>query len=403
MNSIYRERREKLLKDKKTPYFAVFYGVNNPDLPLPFDRNFYYFTGLKNVTQVLVIKKDENGIHDKLYIETYNDRFVKFNGGFFSIEDARNTTGIEDVVFNENFEEEFVEELKKYDDVTVGLDIVEKEGVVAANEELLAALMDNGIKTESLWYEIAALRLVKSEMEIENFRIANRDTLHALKAMMRAAHPGVFEKELEYEFYLDLAKQHVTEKAFDMACAGGARATTLHYHNNNQIVNDGEMVLVDLGSAKDYYGADISRTFPVNGKFTKRQKEVYDVVLGAQNLALKMARPGISVLELNDYVVKYYEQELPKIGLCTDGVHTVKDYYYHSVSHSIGLECHDIHDRNSKMVPGMIISNEPGLYIAEEGIGIRLEDDLLITEDGAINLSADFPHTTEEVEEIMKH
>lgn len=402
MQKLCRQRREALLENKTTPYIAVFFGRNNPDLPLPFDRNFYYFTGEKDVTQVLVITKDDNGIHDKLYIEPYNDRFVKFNGGFFSIEDARIATGIEDVVFNKGFEEIFLKEIKKYNNVTVGLDIVSIDGVVNANQKLVDMLNNAGVNVESLWNDIARLRLVKSEIEIENFKIANKQTLHALKAMMRAAHPGVFEKELEYTFYLDLAKQHCTEKAFEMACAGGSRATTLHYHNNNQCVEDGEMVLVDLGSAKDYYGADISRTFPVNGKFTKRQKEVYDVVLGAQNLALKMARPGISVLELNDYVIKYYEEELPKIGLCTDGIHTVKDYYYHSVSHSIGLECHDIHDRNSKMVPGMIISNEPGLYIAEEGIGIRLEDDLLITEDGAINLSSDFPHTTEEVEEIMK-
>ena len=169
MNTTYRKRREKLLKDKKAPYFAVFYGVNNPDLPLPFDRNFYYFTGLKNVTQVLVIKKDENGIHDKLYIETYNDRFVKFNGGFFSIEDAKKATGIEDVVFNENFEEEFVEELRKYENVTVGLDISENENIVAPNEELLEILMENNIPVESLWDDIYRLRLVKDEMEIENF------------------------------------------------------------------------------------------------------------------------------------------------------------------------------------------------------------------------------------------
>ena len=161
------------------------------------------------------------------------------------------------------------------------------------------------------------------------------------------------------------------------------------------------MVLVDLGSAQEHYCADISRTFPINGKFTERQKEVYNVVLAVQQLVIDNARPGMTYTDLNDMVIKFYEQELPKIGLLKDGK-TVRDYYYHGVSHSLGMDCHDVTTPATKTLkPGMVITVEPGLYIAEEGIGVRIEDDIIITEEKAINLSQDILKTVEDIEALM--
>ena len=136
-------------------------------------------------------------------------------------------------------------------------------------------------------------------------------------------------------------QNRVSEHAFSSIVAGGARATVLHYSENNQVVNDGELVLIDLGSAHEHYCADISRTFPVNGKFTERQKEVYNVVLAVQDLIIEKARPGMTLMDLNNMVIEFYEQELPKIGLLKDGK-TIRNYFYHSVSHSLGLDCHDV-------------------------------------------------------------
>lgn len=232
-------------------------------------------------------------------------------------------------------------------------------------------------------------------------RVAQKTTRCAVEAMMKHAYPGVNECELEGAFDFELSKHGVKEHAFPSIVAGGARATTLHYAKNNQVVEDGEMVLIDLGSANEHYCADISRTFPVNGKFTERQKEVYNVVLEAQKLVIDHARPGLTYRDLNNMVIEFYEQELPRLGFLKDGK-TVRDYYYHSVSHSLGLDCHDVDTPSMKTLrPGMVITVEPGLYIAEEGIGVRIEDDILITEEKAINLSADILKTVEEIEALM--
>ena len=187
-------------------------------------------------------------------------------------------------------------------------------------------------------------------------------------------------------------------KAFDTIAASGERATILHYHDNDQIMNDGELFLCDLGATYGYYCADISRTFPVNGRFTQRQREIYDIVLNAQKIMENNARPGMKMKDLNQLIIDYYKEELPKHGLNKE----VSEYYFHSVSHHLGLDTHDAiaHDE-VVLAPGMVITNEPGLYIDEEEIGIRIEDDLLITRDGCEVLSKDIPRTTEEIEALM--
>ena len=160
----------------------------------------------------------------------------------------------------------------------------------------------------------------------------------------------------------------------------------------------GEMVLIDLGSAHNHYCADISRTFPVNGKFTDRQKQVYNTVLAAQQLVIDTAKPGMTLQELNQLVIDFYESKLPELDLRG----TVRDYYYHGVSHQLGLDTHDIcTERERTLKPGMVITVEPGLYIEEEGIGVRIENDILITEDGCIDLSIAIPRTVEEIEALM--
>jgi len=196
-------------------------------------------------------------------------------------------------------------------------------------------------------------------------------------------------------------KQGVREHALPSIVAGGERATTLHYGENCCAVEDGQMVLIDLGAAVGHYCADISRTFPVNGKFTERQKEIYNAVLEAQKIVIKNAKPGLSMRDLNQMVVDYYETRLDDLGLRTEGK-TVRDYYYHSVSHSLGLDTHDIcTERERILKPGMVITVEPGMYIAEEGIGVRIENDVLITEDGCIDLSEGILRTVEDIEALM--
>jgi Xaa-Pro aminopeptidase len=223
----------------------------------------------------------------------------------------------------------------------------------------------------------------------------------AIEAMMQHAYPGINESELEGAFDFALLKQGVREHAFTSIVAGAGRATTLHYEENDQTVEDGQLVLIDLGSAEKHYCADISRTFPINGKFSPRQKEIYNTVLEAQRLVIAAAKPGLTTRDLNQMVVDFYETKLDELGLRVEGK-GVRDYYYHGVSHSLGLDTHDIcTERERTLKPGMVITVEPGMYIEAEGIGVRIENDVLITEDGCIDLSADIPVTTEQIEAIM--
>lgn len=160
------------------------------------------------------------------------------------------------------------------------------------------------------------------------------------------------------------------------------------------------LVLCDLGAAYSYMNADITRTFPINGKFTKRQRQIYDIVLTANKMIMQMVKPGITLRDLNNELIKFYHQELSKLNLLKHGK-SVADYYWHGVSHMLGLETHDVTLPNYKLQPGNVFTIEPGLYLEEEGIGIRIEDNVLVVEDGCINLSKDIIKEPDEIEAFM--
>lgn len=231
-------------------------------------------------------------------------------------------------------------------------------------------------------------------------RQAQEATITAVKVMMRHCAPGINETELEGVFDFALMKQGVREHAFPTICASGANATILHYSRNNELIEDGDLVLCDLGGAIGHYCADITRTYPANGRFTQRQKQIYDIVLEGQRRVIAAIRPGRTLRQLNQVLVDFYGEQLAAIGLLEQGM-TVRDYYFHSVSHHLGLDTYDVNIANLPLAAGMVITVEPGLYLEAEGIGIRIEDDILVSETGAVNLSEKLPHTTEEIETFM--
>ena len=193
----------------------------------------------------------------------------------------------------------------------------------------------------------------------------------------------------------------VTDYAFHTIAACGKNATVLHYNENNSELEDGKLVLFDLGAQYKYYNADISRTFPVSGKFTQRQKQIYNVVLRAQEAVTAIARPGILFSVLNETATKVLAEGCKELGLIKEDSELFK-YYFHGVSHYLGLDTHDVGSRDMELKPGMVFTNEPGLYIEEENIGIRIEDNILITESGSENLSKQIIKTVEEIEAFME-
>lgn len=216
--------------------------------------------------------------------------------------------------------------------------------------------------------------------------------------MLQTAKPG----EYEYQWVADYA-HHVARagmrEAFPTIAAAGSNATMLHYSDNNCVASDGALFLFDLGAEYAYYSADVSRTFPVNGEFTDRQKELFAIVRDAQAAARDKMRPGVEMKQANQAVIDSYKKVLRAAKLIRDDSEVSK-YYYHGVSHSLGLDTHDPCDR-TVYEPGMVITCEHGLYVAGEGIGIRLENDILVTQGEPEDLIGERLLDVSEVEELM--
>ena len=405
-------RREALMADKPTPCMVCIFSGSAPmrsldeSYPFSVDRNFYYLSGIDRENMILVLRKTYSGsVVESLYIEPYDEVMAKWVGARMRAPEATAICGIESIRDIGDFDDDLngiIEGSRGLGKYHVYLDLwrYQTNQPDTPAHTLAARLQARypAVAIEEIYGDMAALRAIKSPSEIELMRGAQESTRVAIEAMLRHAKPGMNESELEGAFDFSLMQQGVRQHAFATIVAGGPRATTLHYSENCCTVDDGQMVLIDLGSANGHYSADISRTFPVNGKFTARQKEIYETVLAAQDLVIAAAKPGLTTRDLNNMVVDFYKSKLEQLGLTKD----VREYYYHGVSHHLGLDTHDIcTERERTLKPGMVITVEPGLYIEDEGIGVRIENDVLITEDGCIDLSAAIPRTVADIEAIM--
>lgn len=408
----YSKRRENILNClKANGAYMLFSGkaiAKSADDTYPFsvDRNFYYLTGLDAQEMVLLMYKIDGTVHEQIYILPYDEELAKWVGGRMLPKEVSEISEISDVRDLAQLEEDMAKLLNStrrdtnfefyFDMWHYTMDQASTPAIDYANK---LKVMYPHILVKDLFNTLTSSRLVKDETEIANMRKAISITNVGIQQMMRSCKPGANEATMEGIFDFVLKQLLCKEKSFETIAASGKNATILHYSQNDQVMNDGDLFLCDLGARNSHYCADISRTFPVNGKFSDRQKEIYEIVLGAQKLVEENAKPGVKLKELNQMVINYYSEELPKHNLTKD----VREYYYHSVSHHIGLDCHDVNDGvGDVLTAGNVISNEPGLYIEDENIGIRIEDDLLITETGAINLSKEIIKNVEDIENFMK-
>jgi Xaa-Pro aminopeptidase len=263
-------------------------------------------------------------------------------------------------------------------------------------------------------YERAALilrdlRVVKSPVEIELTQKACSITRDAFVRVLEFIKPGVAEYEIEAEITHEFLRQRATGHAYSPIIASGKNAIVLHYTENNQVCNDGDVILFDFAAEYANYNADMSRSVPVNGRFTKRQRDVYDAVLRVMGAATQLIVAGTIHNEYHDEVGKIMTGELIGLGLLDK--HDVekqdpkmpayKKYFMHGTSHHLGLDVHDFASRYKPFEVGNILTCEPGIYIPAEGLGIRIENNILITDGGNIDLMADIPVEAEEIEEIM--
>jgi Xaa-Pro aminopeptidase len=254
------------------------------------------------------------------------------------------------------------------------------------------------------------LRAVKTKEEIVVVQKAIDITDIAFRRLLTFIKPGVTEYAIEAEILHSFLSQRATGPAYSSIVASGDNARTLHYVSNNGTCKDGELVLMDFGAEYGYYNADLTRTVPVNGKFSKRQKEVYNACLHLHNYAKSILKPGISVVKYTEKVGEEATRQFIKIGLLDKS--TVKNedkenrayrkYLYHGISHHLGLDVHDLGTRTEPVKAGMLLTIEPGIYIEEEQMGIRIENNFWITKNGNIDLMKNIPITVEEIERIMK-
>ncbi|ENQ3107460.1 aminopeptidase P Metallo peptidase. MEROPS family M24B [Bacillus sp. 491mf] len=370
------------------------------------NRNFYYMTGIDEPNVILVLKKVGEIVEEMLFIEKADPVLEKWVGKTISKEEAQAITGIKTVVYLESFEQSIARTFFTEHVEHVYLDLERREW---AGTETRTLTFAKHVKERyphltigNVYPNITELRVFKTDKEIEKIREAIMVTKEGIYNVLKHAKEGMMEYELEAHFDFTLKSSGIKNHAFNTILASGKNATVLHYENNDSKINKGDLVLLDLGAQKDYYNADISFTFPVSGTFSNRQKQIYNIVLKALRETIELMRPGLKFSALNEHTKKVLAEECKKIGLIQEDSE-LSNYYYHGVSHFLGLDTHDVGSYKDRVLEaGMVITVEPGLYIEEEAIGIRIEDDILVTENGYENLSKDIIRTVEEIEDFMR-
>jgi Xaa-Pro aminopeptidase len=414
---MFNQRRDQYLKYVNQGSISLlFSGVapqrsQDANYPFSVNRNFYYLTGINQENVVCVMIKGETKTDTFIFMDPIDPLKVLWDGAGFSFEEAAkvsevNVAAVKDIKTLDSFIAQLLSTSRRavFGDIhTAYLDL----------DRLSPDLPDSKAQTYAKYLKslfpfidikpnqniLARLRTVKDDEEVEAIKKAIAITDTAIQRLMTHLKPGETEYGMEAEFNYVLNKNRATP-AFGTIAATGANATTLHYIENSATIKDGELMLFDLGANLDLYSADISRTLPVNGKFTQRQKDIYEVVLSCNKKTIEWLRPGKTMAEFNQFGKDILIEGAKKLGLIEKDEDILK-YYYHSLGHYLGLDIHDV-GRYSEPIPvGAIITVEPGLYIAEEGIGIRIEDDVLVTEDGCINLSKDIIKEVKDIEAFM--
>lgn len=405
------DNRRKLAARLEEGSAAVLFAGKAPlkrgDEYYPFspDRNFYYVTGVERENCVFLMAKVAGGLQETLFIPRDNGILAKWVGANMTAEEAEEISGMTDIRPIDAFADDFAQMVFRNNITKIYLDLEHREwhDVLTPALRFAKELREKypAMAVGDLYPIFGDLRLIKEPYELEKMRKAMDITRMGVEAMMANARPGMMEYEIEAHFDFTLMQHGAREKAFQTIAAAGERGTILHYTKNNGKTKDGDLLLVDCGAQVDWYNGDISRTFPVNGKFTERQKLVYNIVLEGQQKVIDAIRPGQPFSRLNEILKEHYLEALKEIGL-VETMADVAKYYYHGVSHYLGAETHDIGRYTERVLqPGMVLTVEPGLYIEEWGIGIRIEDDALVTEDGCEIMTKDMIKTVEEIEAFM--
>ena len=370
----------------------------NGDQFFPFRQqsDFFYLTGINEENAFLIIAPDypDESLREVLFIEPYDEMKATWQGEMLDAQHATELSGIKTVKGSDTFYSVLNDiAYSGYGD-TIFLNSYEYPKY-ECNVETIQQRFLKKIKGMYPMHQygrtapiLNAMRMVKSDEEIKITQQACDITSKAFRRCLQTVKPGMYEYEVQAEIEYIFKQNNATGHAYAPIIAGGKNACCLHYSKNQSLLHDGDLLLFDIGCEYLNYSSDLSRTIPVNGKFTQRQKECYSLVLDVMKEITQLYRPGHCINEIN---------QAAKQLMGDNG-----KYLIHGVSHHIGLDVHDSVDKFKPFEPGMILTCEPGMYIREEGIGIRIENDLLVTEGEPVNLFAGLPIEVEEIEAAMQ-
>ena len=404
----FAEHRERLYQSLEENTLVISYaGIpihTNEDGYYDFVVNsqYFYLTGLERENTAFLAYKTAEKTREILFIEEPDPLSERWTGKMPTVEEVRTISGIEDVRYTDNLEGAISSFMGRFRVEQVYFDLYRCQmNDLPDYNQVMAERFRQAyphVVLKDLHTVCVPLREQKDAQEVESIRKALDITRQGLEYVMKNLKPGMLEYQVQADFEYTCRRLGAKRQAFPTIAGSGINGCMMHYETNHCEVQDGSLILLDLGAKVENYCSDITRTYPAN--FSPRQREIYELVLKANEAVATAAKPGITTKDLNDVACQVLGEGLIAMGMIQD-ISEVKKYYMHSVSHPIGIDVHDISLAGDVLAPGWVISKEPGLYIDEEAIGIRIEDDLLITEDGCEVLSKNIIKDPYEIEAFM--
>ncbi len=420
--TIFITNRKRFAARMEKNSIAIF--NSNDELPLNADAlykfrqnsDLFWLSGIEQEDSMVILYPDnpDEKYREVLVLVRPNELKEKWDGKRLRAEEARQISGIQTIVWLDTLDPLLQPWIHLADNIYLNTNennrkanLVPVRDYRYAEELRKRYPLHQYLRAAKIMRE---LRPVKSAAEVDIIKKAIDITDKTFRRLLKFIRPGVMEYEIEAEILHSFLSNRATGEAYGSIIASGDRARTLHYVSNNQECKDGELILMDFGALYGGYAADLTRTVPVNGRFTKRQKEVYNACLNLHNYAKSILKPGISILNYTAKVGDQATKEFKRIGLLSaaDIKNEDKDnrayrkYLYHGISHHLGLDVHDLGNYNEPIKPGMVFTIEPGIYIEEEQMGIRIENNYWITKTGNTDLMKQIPITADEIERLMK-
>ena len=419
--SLFIENRKKLKAELPDGAVAIFHSNDvmptNADAGHPFIQNsdLFWLTGIDQEETVFIMfpEAPDSSQTEILFVKKTNEQIAIWEGHKYTKEEATATSGITNVQWTDSFEGTLKKLLSETDLVYIPTPNHAKLNIEVPDQNVRFGLWCREKFPMHRYRNAATLvhkvRLHKSRVEIDLIKQACDITEKGFRRILDFVKPGVWEFEIEAEFAHEFIRNRARGFAYEPIIASGGNSCVLHYIANDQKCKDGDILLFDVGSCYANYASDMSRTIPVNGRFSERQLQVYQAVLRSLQQAKQLMVKGTRLDDYNRQVALIVEEELVGLGLLS--MKDIRDqnpanpaymkYFMHKTAHSLGLDVHDVGDRYATFQPGMVFTCEPGIYIREEALGIRLENDILITDSGNEDLMATIPIEPEEIESLM--